>query len=139
MPDSKEEKKKLQILISCAFLISFPLMIFFSPVYFPMIQEYFNRLDFDSEVWKKPSSSSYEGPVRIRMVDDLLWEYDLVGMASEEVTILLGPTDNLGYFDSYDFVYWLGPERSFFGVDSEWLVILLDDNGKVSRHKIVTD
>ena len=43
------------------------------------------------------------------------------------------------YFTDYDFVYRLGPERSFFSIDSEWLVIKLDSIGRVSEARLATD
>jgi hypothetical protein len=35
--------------------------------------------------------------------------------------------------------YWLGPERSYFSVDSEWLVLRLDRAGRVVEYRIVRD
>lgn len=46
------------------------------------------------------------------------------------------------YFQSTgrDLIYITGPERdSLFGIDSEWLLIWLDENGIYKRHAIVTD
>ena len=39
----------------------------------------------------------------------------------------------------WDLVYWLGPERGPFGVDSEWLVIKFDSSGRVQDYQIVRD
>ncbi|MCA9431056.1 MAG: hypothetical protein KC940_11165 [Candidatus Omnitrophica bacterium] len=139
MAEISERRKRFQVVFSCAFLLFLPIITFGAPLYVPVIQEWLARIDFDSEAWKDPKNSTWSNPLRIRMVDDLLWEYDLEGMTSEEVTELLGPTDKTDYFSSWDFVYWLGPERGFFSIDSEWLVLKLDAEGKVREYKIETD
>lgn len=36
-------------------------------------------------------------------------------------------------------VYWLGPERGLLGMDSERLVLRLDERQQVSEHRVVTD
>ena len=51
---------------------------------------------------------------------------------------MLGEPPDTGYFKQYDLVYWLGDERGFFSIDSEWLVIRIDD-GRVIEAEIVTD
>ena len=77
---------------------------------------------------------------RTKIVDDLLDDYDLIGMQESEVIALLGNHDNdYGYFSSENrFVYRLGMERSFISIDSEWLIIDFAD-GVVVGHFITTD
>jgi hypothetical protein len=36
-------------------------------------------------------------------------------------------------------VYWLGPERGFIRIDSEWLVLRLDQSDIVREVRIVRD
>ena len=36
-------------------------------------------------------------------------------------------------------VYWLGDERGYMSIDSEWLVVRLDGEGKVAEYRIVRD
>ena len=60
---------------------------------------------------------------RNRMADDVLRRYGLVGMSHEEIDNLLGAPTETDYFSDYDYVYWLGPHRHIFGIDSEWLCI----------------
>jgi hypothetical protein len=59
------------------------------------------------------------------MVDDLLDNVKLEGRTRDYVDSLLGPPTgpvrSLG--GDCDYVYWLGPERSFFSIDSEWLCV----------------
>jgi hypothetical protein len=52
---------------------------------------------------------------------------------------LLGTPPPTAYFRDYQFVYWLGPERGFMSIDSEWLAIRFDRNGKVMEARIVRD
>ncbi len=73
------------------------------------------------------------------MVDDLLRQSRLVGMQRANVLRLLGEPTRTGYFRQYDLVYWLGPERGLFSIDSEWLVMLTDSAGRVTEAKLVTD
>ncbi len=77
---------------------------------------------------------------RTRIVDDLLTDHTLVGMTEEEVTDLLGMHNNdYGYFNrEHRYVYYLGPERGFFSIDSEWLVLDFV-NGRVTDCYIKVD
>ena len=63
----------------------------------------------------------------------------LVGMSQQQVSSLLGPADDTDYFRNWDMVYWLGPERGFLSIDSEWLVLRLDEQKRVNDFAIVRD
>jgi hypothetical protein len=52
---------------------------------------------------------------------------------------MLGEPPPTSYFRQWDMVYWLGMERGFVSIDSEWLVIRLDQDGRVAESRIVTD
>ena len=73
------------------------------------------------------------------MVDNLLAHRKLIGNSRQEILELLGEPEHTGYFKEYDMVYWLGPERSFISIDSESLVLKLDQAGRVSEYCILTD
>ena len=60
-------------------------------------------------------------------------------MTREQVIAIVGEPDKTEYFRDFDMVYWLGPERGFMSIDSEWLVFRLDDQNRVSEYKIVRD
>ena len=60
-------------------------------------------------------------------------------MTREQVTAIVGEPDKTNYFSDWDMVYWLGPERGFMGIDSEWLVFRLDGEEKVLEYQIVED
>ena len=91
----------------------------------PVASDYANRLPFDSAEWKLPKKDSDPlWPTRLRMVDHLLAKHSLTGMQRSEVVQLLGPPDDTPYFRApNNMVYYLGPERGMFRIDSEWLVI----------------
>ena len=104
----------------------------------------FHLLEFDSGVWQDPRSSEFvQGDITLRhkmlssVVDRLEPTQDRV-----QLEALLGPSLDTPYFESTgrDLIYILGPERdSFFGIDSEWLLIWLDDSGHFERYGINTD
>ena len=103
----------------------------------PNISEYVNHTSFESTAWKQ-AGEDWDNPVRLRMVDDLLDEHELKGMSKERIIELLGEPPETEYFREYDFVYWLGPERGFIRIDSEWLVIKFE-NDVVTKVEIVRD
>ncbi|MBM0745269.1 hypothetical protein JOY44_27750 (plasmid) [Phormidium sp. CLA17] len=76
---------------------------------------------------------------RLEMADDLIHDRTLYGKTKAEVIELLGKPSNDGYFKTYDLVYWLGPSRGGFSVDSEWLLIQLNDSGRVSKYELGRD
>lgn len=89
--------------------------------------------------WMDTSLAYSRLAVRGCMVDDLLERYELRGMTRAEVVALIGEPPKSDYFRSYDLVYWLGPERGLIGIDSEWLVMKLDANKRVTSVELVTD
>lgn len=63
------------------------------------------------------------------MVDDLLETYELKGMTKEEIILLLGEATDTEYFKTENnMVYYLGPERGWIRIDSEWLVLEFKEN-----------
>lgn len=87
----------------------------------PMIGDYSQRTPFDSDRWK--IAVNEQKPVRLRMVDDLRRRHKLEGMSRQDIEQLLGKPPQTNYFREYEYVYWLGPERGFISIDSEWLCI----------------
>ncbi|MDJ0950317.1 MAG: hypothetical protein QNJ94_15500 [Alphaproteobacteria bacterium] len=100
------------------------------------VQYYAMGESFDAAAWKSPHPKRPH--IRLRMIDDLLSRYELEGMREEAVIRLLGPTDDTSYFSRWDYVYWLGPERGYISIDSEWLVLRASD-GKISEFAVVRD
>ncbi len=73
------------------------------------------------------------------MADGLVDSRILLGKRRSELESLLGPPTKTDKFRNFDLVYWLGADRGFMGIDSEWLVIRLDSNDKTIRASIVSD
>ena len=119
--------------------LSTPVLYWLGTAYYSMVRERWHRTAFDSAAWQDVKQVESHDPVRIRMVDSLISSRRLDGISREEVEKLLGKSDDTEYFKAYDAVYWLGPERGFIGIDSEWLVITYDAHGKVRSHEIVRD
>lgn len=76
---------------------------------------------------------------RLHMADGLLNSGTLLGKSKVEIVTLLGAPTSTNYFKDADLVYWLGPERGFISIDSEWLTLRLDQKGNVREVRIVTD
>jgi outer membrane protein assembly factor BamE (lipoprotein component of BamABCDE complex) len=91
---------------------------------------------FDPSLW---SNSQTSESVRLRMADDLIRNRRLLGLTRQEVVTLLGEPLKTEYFKEFDFVYYLGSERGFMGIDSEWLVLKLGQDGRVNRARISRD
>ena len=103
---------------------------------------YFRR--FVASTWRDVDHWNY-GEVRSprhRMVDDLLVRGVLDGMTAAEILKLLGPPAGKGFphgaADS-DIHYRLGIESGILGVDSDWLLIYLDQDGVFAYARIYTD
>ena len=73
------------------------------------------------------------------MVEWLVRSGRLDGLTRPQLLALLGPPSGAGYFTDWDLVYWLGPERGWFGIDSEWLVIRLGPDGRVAEYEIARE
>lgn len=98
---------------------------------------YLPHSSFNSEEWKQAEQA--DGYPRLAMVDSLIESGQLDGKGQDEVLMLLGPPTDTNYFSDWDSVYWLGPERGFLRLDSEWLVLRFSDEGRVSDYQLARD
>ena len=99
-----------------------------------------NRKEFDSNLWKNTPAEHSLDSMRLRMVDDFIQKYDLVGMSRDQIVQLLGDPDETNYFNAYDMVYMLGQEtESYTAIDSQWLLFDLSDSGEVTSYAIRAD
>ena len=106
----------------------------------PRQENYAHRAKFESAGWSSESRDQTSlWPTRLRMVDDLIASKRLDGLQRSEVTALLGPADETEYFKNWDLVYWLGPERGWIRVDSEWLVLRFNGSGRVAEYRVARD
>lgn len=66
----------------------------------------------------------------------------LPGKSRQDIENALGPSLETPYFSSLDkdLIYYLGPERDgLFNIDSEWLLIWIDEEGNFKRYMIAND
>lgn len=102
------------------------------------------RMAFSSEVWLSESSSMATDSDRLSIRQKMLGSVVsavLPGKSRGEIETCLGPsfeTSHFGGANKYDMIYPLGWDRGY-GIDSEWLLIWLDDRGVFKRYQIMTD
>ena len=99
---------------------------------------------FDAELWRNQEQVEHNTmwPPRLCMVDNLMSSGKLKGLTRSQVVQLLGPPHDKNFPGgamNCDIHYYLGPERGFIRIDSEWLFITLGDNGKVNKYWIYRD
>lgn len=98
---------------------------------------------FDQTVWLEPKSADYiDGDItpRQKMLADVIKQ--LPGKNRTEIENMLGLSLDSSYFKSTgrDLIYVTGPQRdSLFAIDSEWLLIWVDEHGIYKRHAIASD
>jgi hypothetical protein len=92
---------------------------------------------FDPALWQ--DEDQVRQGVRLEMADRLLARRTLVGKTRAQVVELLGEPPPTAYFTDWDLVYRLGPERGYFSIDSEWLVLRLGADGRVMDNRVVRD
>ena len=83
--------------------------------------------NFDAAGW---NDKNLPASVRLQMADDLIRTHRLDGMTRGEVIALLGAPPKTPYFNDYEVVYLLGPERGVMRIDSEWLVVKFGRDGR---------
>jgi len=103
--------------------------------------EFRARRPFDSMIWRAgvDAAAPSDRTVRLRMVDDLLARRLLERRTRAEVVALLGVPPSTSYFRQYDLVYYLGPERGFISIDSEWLGVRFGADGRVEEAVLLRD
>lgn len=112
------------------------LLLVFSLFAYPVFKDYSSRIPFDSAVWK--ADETRNTGIRVKMVDNLLKTRQIIGARKVEIDSLLGVPQSTGYSKDYEYVYWLGPERGFISIDSEWLCLNFRD-GVVNEAEIRRD
>ncbi len=101
---------------------------------------HFGPTAFDAAIWRGGEDPKFhEDAPRLRMADGLVHSGKFSKMRRAEVESMLGPPTETKKFGGYDLIYWLGPERSFFSIDSEWLVIRLAKDDTVELAEIIRD
>lgn len=121
-------QKTITIIISIVVVV---LAISISQFIFqPEINNYFNRIEFDSEQWKNWEESETDLSLRWNMVHNLRKEHELVGMTINEINELLGKPDR----ENKNFIsYHLG--MSGHGIDTGTLYLEMK-NGIIIEVKL---
>lgn len=95
---------------------------------------------FDPVAWRQGEQAKFSpDALRLRMADGLVQSKVLVGKPKAEVLAMLGAPSQTDKFKEYDLVYWLGAERGFISIDSEWMVLQCTETGIVKEACIVRD
>jgi hypothetical protein len=132
------------VLVACVGLASFVLVLGLLRVLPHPLPTGSHLQPFDRAVWQDPRSAEYvQGDItpRQKMLADVVKSV-LPGHTRAELEETLGPSLDTGYFKSAgrDLIYALGPQRdSFFAIDSEWLLIWLDQDSRFERYAIAND
>jgi hypothetical protein len=121
------------------FALLSPYILLFGTMAYQHAREYIHRERFESKAWKDPRQVESEDPVRLRMIDDLIRSKQLDHLHRADVQALLGEPSATDCFQDCDLRYWLGPERRWMSIDSEWLAIKLDQHGIVQSYRIAHD
>jgi hypothetical protein len=103
--------------------------------------EYAEALPFKPDQWREGDTlgmTDRDAP-RLRMADGLVADRALIGMTKPQILEMLGPPTDTDKFASHGLVYWLGPERGFMSIDSEWLIVDFDTQGISTYAAIIRD
>ncbi len=107
---------------------------------YPVFDDWRHRTAFDAALWRQEDTGAeIMWPHRLCMVDDLLRRHDLHGWERSRVVALLGEPDQTNWDREGQLVYRLGPERGLFRIDSEWLVLTLGADNRVTKRVIAND
>ena len=95
---------------------------------------------FDRTIWLQGENAKFSSDApRLSMADGLVSSRALLGKTRSEVEAMLGTPTQTNKFRDYHLVYWLGAERGYMSIDSEWLVVRFDKTNKASEARIVRD
>lgn len=137
-----------RIIIAALVIVFVPLLLLVAAVVYPYADNRLRSQPFQASIWRhEPTKDTRPWPPRLRMVDDLVASRELIGISGADVLRLLGPPDDVTFFREtsrraddaeWDLAYKLGPERGkWMRVDNEWLLLDLNEQGRV-QHVLVT-
>ena len=95
-----------------------------------------SQSSFDQERWRDADLKTRE---RANIVASLLAEHPLNGMDRTEVVALLGSPNPTDKWEGTEMIYVLGPNSGLMSLDHDWLLIELDQQGRVSAYRVVSD
>ena len=131
-------KKKWVLLSSIGCLVSIVLLVAVVIASIMLFGSY--RVPFDSQAWKLGHTVIGISDIeRFGMAEDLIDSGVLMGKPRAAVIDLLGTPPETPYFREYDLVYYLGSERSYISIDSEWLLIKFNEYDQATEVVIRSD
>ena len=74
---------------------------------------------------------------RLNDVESMVSDSQLIGLTREALIAKLGDGTTDKTFSGWDFVYYLGSDGSC--IDSRWLLVRLDQGGRVTAAKVTND
>ena len=96
-------------------------------------------MKFDRALWVD-EDKFYDAPYpRAQMLGDVRSQVLKKGMSRQDVIAALGEPSDSGKFADRGLAYWVSPEKGTISIDSQWLVVALDAQGKVTDTDIATD
>jgi hypothetical protein len=137
-------RHRAYVLVGCVALASFTLTLGLARALPRPLPTRSHLQRFDRAAWQDPRSAHYvPGDVtpRQKMLADVVKSI-LPGRTRAEIEKTLGLSLETPYFKSTgrDLIYVLGPQRdSYFTIDSEWLLVWLDKDGRFKRYAIAND
>lgn len=91
---------------------------------------------FNPQRWRNADLDTRE---RANMVGSIVETRRLDGMDRASVVALLGQPTLTDKWASSEMIYVLGPDDSMFPIDNEWLIIELNQQGRVSGYQVRAD
>ncbi len=137
-------RKRPLLIVALGGLLMFPVALLASQLLARGLPTGSYTRPFDVTAWRAAGAADFvEGDItpRQKMLGQVVHRV-LPGRTRAEIEALLGPSLDTSYFveTGRDLIYVTGPERtSLFAIDSEWLLIWLDEQGRFERYQIVTD
>lgn len=92
--------------------------------------------EFDQTRWM---NADLTGRERAEMLPSFLREHPLEGLSREQVEALLGEPTQTDKWRGADMIYVLGNDGSYTPIDNEWLLITLDQRGRVISFERAVD
>jgi outer membrane protein assembly factor BamE (lipoprotein component of BamABCDE complex) len=92
--------------------------------------------EFNANRWREADLNT---PERASMAAALVRHKTLHGMDRRAVVALLGEPTPSRRFGETELAYVLGPSRSMWEVDRDWLLIQLDRRGQVAGYRVIAD
>jgi hypothetical protein len=144
LPQVPAKKPRIGIALIC--LAASPFVLLWALNFGYIKWEESHDIKFDRDLWMKgdrkkiysATAGSIDAP-RIKMYRDLIQKGVLIGKTKPEILELLGESDDFPFRDPWGFNYWLGLQRGPMKMDSAWLAMRFDGDGRVAEVKMMQD